>query len=147
MSAGDMTRRAVILAGFGGAAALIWNFNSLTLSPSFARVFRAEEDWTRVSQRTLLLPGQLAEEYSAADISRIFKANGTVDPGGDYYNAQVAQNFAGWRLRIDGMVAHPLSLSVTEIGRLPSRTQITRHEVSRAGAPLACGRACTLACF
>ena len=128
MSAGDMTRRAVILAGFGGAGALIWNVNSLTLSPSFARVFRAEEDWTRVSQRTLLLPRQLAKEYSAADISPIFKANGTFDPGGDYYNAQVAQNFADWRLRIDGMVSHPLSLSVTEIRGLPSRTQITRHD-------------------
>ncbi|HZZ62877.1 MAG TPA: molybdopterin-dependent oxidoreductase, partial [Roseiarcus sp.] len=128
MSAADITRRAVILAGFGGAGALIWNVNSLTLSPSFARVFHAEEDWTRMSQRTLLLPGQLAREYSAADISPVFKANGTFNPGGDHYNAQVTQNFANWRLRIDGMVSHPLSLSVGAIRALPSRTQITRHD-------------------
>jgi DMSO/TMAO reductase YedYZ molybdopterin-dependent catalytic subunit len=128
MSAANMTRRAVILAGFGGAGALIWNVNSLTLNPSFAQVSCAVEDWTRLSQRTLLLPGQFAKEYSAADISPTFKPNGTFDPGGDYYNAQVAQNFANWRLRIDGMVSHPLSLSVSEIRALPSRTQITRHD-------------------
>ena len=128
MSAANMTRRAVILAGFGGAGALIWNVNSLTLYPSFAQVSCAVEDWTRLSQRTLLLPGQFAKEYSAADISPTFKPNGTFDPGGDYYNAQVAQNFANWRLRIDGMVSHPLSLSVSEIRALPSRTQITRHD-------------------
>jgi DMSO/TMAO reductase YedYZ molybdopterin-dependent catalytic subunit len=128
MSAANMTRRAVTLAGFGGAGALIWNVNSLTLNPSFAQVSCAVEDWTRLSQRTLLLPGQFAKEYSAADISPTFKPNGTFDPGGDYYNAQVAQNFANWRLRIDGMVSHPLSLSVSEIRALPSRTQITRHD-------------------
>jgi DMSO/TMAO reductase YedYZ molybdopterin-dependent catalytic subunit len=128
MSAGDITRRAIIVAGLGGAAALVWNANSLTLGPSFARVFGVVEDWTRVSQRTLLLSGQLAKEYSAGDISPTFKPNGTFDPGGEYYNAEVAQNFANWRLRIDGMVSRPLSLSVSEIRALPSRTQITRHD-------------------
>jgi hypothetical protein len=96
MSAADLTRRTVVAAGFGGAGALIWNANALTLSPSFAHVFRAEEDWTRVDQRALLLPGQLAKEYRAADISPVFKANGTFNPGGDDYNAQVAQNFQRW---------------------------------------------------
>jgi DMSO/TMAO reductase YedYZ molybdopterin-dependent catalytic subunit len=128
MSAADLTRRAIIAAGFGGAGALVWNANALTLSPSFAHVFRAVEDWTRMSQRTLLLPGQLAKEYSVADISPTFKANGTFDPGGDDYNAQVAQSFTNWRLRIDGMVSHPLSLTVAEIRRLPLRTQITQHD-------------------
>ena len=46
MSASDITRRAVILAGFGSAGALVWNVNSLTASPGFARVFGAAEDWT-----------------------------------------------------------------------------------------------------
>ena len=128
MSAGNITRRAVIAAAFGGAGALIWNANSLTLSPGFAHVFGAVEDWTRLTQRTLLLPGQLAREYSLADISPTFKPNGTFDPGGDDYNAHVAQNFANWRLRIDGAVVSPLSLSVSELRALPSRTQITRHD-------------------
>jgi DMSO/TMAO reductase YedYZ molybdopterin-dependent catalytic subunit len=125
---GNITRRAAIVAGFGGAGALVWNVNTLTLSPGFARIARAAEDWTRFSQRALLLPGQLAKEYTVADISPSFKPNGTLNPGDDAYNAHVAQNFVNWRLRIDGMVAHPMSLSVAELRKLPSRTQITKHD-------------------
>ena len=123
----DSTRRAVIAVGFGGAGALIWNANSLTLSPkSRRRLRRAAEDGVVSSQR--ICPRRGLEEYAAADISPTFKPNGTFDPGGDEYNAQVAQAFANWRLRIDGMVTRPLSLSVSELRALPSRTQITRHD-------------------
>jgi DMSO/TMAO reductase YedYZ molybdopterin-dependent catalytic subunit len=124
----DITRRAAILAGFGGAGALIWNANSLTLNPSFSRVFRAVEDWTRISQRMFLRPGRLAKEYSVADISPVFKPNGTFDPGSVEYDAHVAQNFVNWRLEVGGLVEHPMSFSISELRRLPSRTQITRHD-------------------
>ncbi|HEX3809293.1 MAG TPA: molybdopterin-dependent oxidoreductase [Rhizomicrobium sp.] len=127
-SAKDITRRTAIIAGFGGAGALIWNINNLTLSPSFAHVFHAVEDWTRISQRTLLLPGQLAPEYSHADISPNFKPNGTLNPGDPAYTAQVAQNFVNWRLLVDGLVDRPLSLSVADLKKLPGRTQITKHD-------------------
>ena len=108
----EITRRVAIAAGFAGAGALVYGANSLTLSPSFGRVFRAVESWTHLNQRALLSAGQLAREYSVADISPTFKANGTYNPGGEDYDRHVAQNFANWRLRIDGMVAHPLNLSV-----------------------------------
>lgn len=127
-TAGKITRRATILAGFAGAGALIWNADNLTLSPSFSHVFRAVEDWTRVSQRMLLRPGQLAREYSVSDISPVFKPNGTFNPGGEDYDAHVAQGFVNWRLKIGGLVRQPMSLSVAELRRLPSRTQITRHD-------------------
>jgi DMSO/TMAO reductase YedYZ molybdopterin-dependent catalytic subunit len=127
-SAKDLTRRTAIAAGFVGAGALVWEANSLTLSPGFAHVFRAVEGWTSLSQRALLAAGQLAREYPAADISPVFKANGTLNPGGDDYDRHVAENFANWRLRIDGMVANPMALSVAELRRLPARAQITRHD-------------------
>jgi DMSO/TMAO reductase YedYZ molybdopterin-dependent catalytic subunit len=127
-SAKDITRRAAIVAGFGGAGALIYYANDLTLDPGFGRVFRGVENWTRLNQRLLLSPGQLAHEYAPADISPVFKANGTLNPGGDEYNRHVAENFANWRLRIDGLVSRPMSLSIAEIRRLPARTQITRHD-------------------
>ena len=128
MSAADITRRAVIAAGFGGAGALIWNANSLTLSPSFAHVFRAVEDWTRVSQRTLLLPGQLAKEYSR---------------GGHIAGLQGEWHLRSRRRRIQcsgraelrELAAadrrHGLSSLIAlrrRDTRLPSRTQITRHD-------------------
>jgi DMSO/TMAO reductase YedYZ molybdopterin-dependent catalytic subunit len=127
-TAGKFTRRAAIAAGFAGAGVLFYEANSLTLTPGMQRIFRIAEGWTKANQRGLLSAGQLAREYPAADISPIFKANGTLNPGTDEYNAQVASNFIDWRLRIDGMVAHPMSLSVAEIRKLPSRTQITRHD-------------------
>jgi DMSO/TMAO reductase YedYZ molybdopterin-dependent catalytic subunit len=128
MSPGTLTRRAAILAGFGGAGALIWNINGITSNPGFTRVYQTVEEWTRVSQRALLATGGLAPEYTDADISPTFKANGTYDPGGDEYNAHVAQNFVNWRLRVDGLVRHPLSLSLADLHKLPSRTQITKHD-------------------
>lgn len=127
-SPAGITRRAAILAGFGGAGALIWNADKLTLSPSFSHVFRAVEDWTCTSQRMLLRPGQLAKEYSREDISPVFKPNGTFNPGGEEYDTHVAQGFANWRLKIDGLVQRPMSLSIAELRLLPSRTQITRHD-------------------
>ncbi len=127
-TARDITRRATIIAGFAGAGALIYGADQLTLSPRFGHLFRGVEDWTRLNQRALLAPGQLAREYRAADISPVFKANGTLNPGGADYDSHVAQNFVNWRLVIDGMVARPLSLAVADIRRLPARTQITRHD-------------------
>ncbi len=127
-SAKIITRRAFILGAFGSAGALVLGADKLTLSPSFAHVFHAVEDWTRLSQRVLLSGHQLAREYSVADISPHFKANRTYNPGGADYERHVAQHFVNWRLRIDGMVARPLSLSVADLRRLPSRTQITRHD-------------------
>ncbi|HEX4158986.1 MAG TPA: molybdopterin-binding protein [Rhizomicrobium sp.] len=122
------TRRAAMAAGFAGAGVLVYEANNLTLTPNMQRIFRATEGWTMLVQRTLLSPGQLAREYTAADISPVFKANGTLNPGTDEYAAHLANNFINWRLRIDGMVAHPMSLPVAEIRKLPSRTQITRHD-------------------
>jgi DMSO/TMAO reductase YedYZ molybdopterin-dependent catalytic subunit len=123
-----ITRRAAIVAGFGGAGYLIANATKLTQSPGFSTVFHAVEDWTRLSQRALLHPERLAREYSPADISPVFKPNGTLNPGTPEYEAHVARNFADWRLKIDGMVANPISLSVSEIRRLPRRIQITKHD-------------------
>jgi DMSO/TMAO reductase YedYZ molybdopterin-dependent catalytic subunit len=127
-SVGAFTRRAAIAAGFAGAGALVYEANSLTLDPRFGRIFRAAESLTRVSQRTLLAPGQLAREYTVADISPVFKANGTLDPGTSDYDAHLARDFADWPLSISGMVSHPLSLSLAALRRFPARTQITRHD-------------------
>jgi DMSO/TMAO reductase YedYZ molybdopterin-dependent catalytic subunit len=127
-SPGDITRRVAIAAGFAGAGALVWGADKLTLSPRFGRVFGAVEDWTRLSQRALLTSHRLAREYTAADISPVFKANGTLNPGGQEYDRHVAENFVNWRLRIDGLVARPAALSVAQRRKLPARTQITRHD-------------------
>jgi DMSO/TMAO reductase YedYZ molybdopterin-dependent catalytic subunit len=70
----------------------------------------------------------MAREYSPSDISPFFKPNGTFNPGTLEYEAHTAGNFANWRLKIDGLVDKPLSLSLAELRRLPRRTQITKHD-------------------
>ena len=127
-AAKTITRRVAIMGGFAGAGWLIANATSLTANQSLDRVFQAVEDWTKISQRGLLYPDRLAREYSPADISPVFKPNGTYDPGTDEYNRHVAQNFSDWRLKVDGLVSNPLSLSLADLQRLPRRTQITRHD-------------------
>ncbi|RUO99846.1 molybdopterin-binding protein [Hyphomicrobium sp.] len=123
-----ITRRAAIVAGFGAAGYLVANTNALTLNPAMAKIFEAVEDWTRISQRALLNADRLAPEYRPSDISPVFKANGTLNPNTDVYNAHAAANFSDWRLNITGLVSNPMSLSLADIRRLPARTQITKHD-------------------
>jgi DMSO/TMAO reductase YedYZ molybdopterin-dependent catalytic subunit len=129
-----ITRRQALITSLAGSGLLltgcskIFQADALTESASFRRVLAAAQGWTRATQRFLLAGGQMAQEYKPSDISPYFKPNGTYNPGGADYNGQVAEGFMNWRLRVDGMVAHPLSLSIADLRKLPSRSQITRHD-------------------
>ncbi|MFI5011699.1 MAG: molybdopterin-binding protein [Hyphomicrobiales bacterium] len=79
-------------------------------------------------QRFLLGAHRLAPEYSEAEISPAFRANGSTDPQDDDYLDLADNDFADWRLKVEGLVEHPLSLSLAELRALPSHTQITRHD-------------------
>ncbi len=129
-----ITRRQALIGGLSGSGLLltgcskIFQADLLTESASFQRVLAAAQGWTRATQRVLLAGGAMAQEYKPSDISSYFKPNGTYNPGGASYDRHVAESFANWQLRIDGMVTHPLSLSLADLRRLPSRSQITRHD-------------------
>ena len=129
-----LTRRATFAGALAGSGLLlsgcsrILSGNALNASPSFQRVLAAAQGWTLSTQRFLLSGGAMAQEFKISDLSPHFKANGTLDPGTDDYDQQVEENFAHWRLIVDGLVRHPLALSVADLRRLPSRTQITRHD-------------------
>jgi DMSO/TMAO reductase YedYZ molybdopterin-dependent catalytic subunit len=86
------------------------------------------EGWTQGVQRLLLGRHALAREYSESDISRDFRANGTIQPDSDEYTRLAQGGFAEWRLEVGGLVQRPLSLSLAELRRMPARTQITRHD-------------------
>jgi DMSO/TMAO reductase YedYZ molybdopterin-dependent catalytic subunit len=128
-----ISRRDALIGTLGGGLLLsgcakLTGADALTESLSFRHVMAAAQGWTMASQRLLLSGAQEAPEFTVRDISPRFKANGTLHPGGDEYASHLAQGFADWRLEIGGLVAKPLSLSVSELSRLPSRTQITRHD-------------------
>jgi DMSO/TMAO reductase YedYZ molybdopterin-dependent catalytic subunit len=70
----------------------------------------------------------MAREYTQADISPVFRPNGTIHPQTPAYRALAANGFRDYTLGVGGLVAHPLSLSLEQLRELPTRTQITRHD-------------------
>ena len=81
----------------------------------------------RVLQRGLTDRTALAREFSPEQMSPVFRANGTRNPTRPIQRCG-RENFADWRLAIDGLVARPLSLSLADLRSMPARTQITRHD-------------------
>ncbi|MGI8532084.1 MAG: molybdopterin-dependent oxidoreductase [Geodermatophilaceae bacterium] len=65
-------------------------------------------------------------EYSEADISPYFWHNGQYPDSPAYEELRVG-GFADYRLRINGLVAHPCELTLTELRALPVQEQITQH--------------------
>jgi len=120
------SRRGLLGAGLGGL--LLSGCDRLTNSPSIESFVGRGQDLTLHAQRLLLSGQPLAREFKASQISPVFKANGTLKPATDAYTALLADNFATWRLTVDGLVAAPMSFSMAELKAMPSRTQITRHD-------------------
>lgn len=89
---------------------------------------RMGEGLTRRTQRLLIPRDALAPTYSRAEISADFKANGSVDPAAADYLALKANDFADYRLVIDGLVERPLSLGLAELRTRPAQSQITKHD-------------------
>jgi DMSO/TMAO reductase YedYZ molybdopterin-dependent catalytic subunit len=121
-----MISRRTLLAG--SAAALLTGCDRLNNSETFRGVLRSAEGLTMKAQRLISDRQALAREFSAADISPVFRANGTRMPVGPDYQRLAAGAFADWRLTVDGLVQRPLSLSIDQIRRMPRQTQITRHD-------------------
>ena len=119
-----------LLAGLalGGTSLALGGCDRLAGSDSVQRVLRMAERLTMGAQRTLLSDKALAREFTEADLSPVFKANGTEMPDSEAYASLMETDFQDYRLTIDGLVAKPLTLSLTELKALPSRTQITRHD-------------------
>jgi DMSO/TMAO reductase YedYZ molybdopterin-dependent catalytic subunit len=70
----------------------------------------------------------MAQEFTAADVAPVFRANGTTSPMGETYAKMVAAKFADWRLVVDGLVEQPLELTMAQLQAMPARSQITRHD-------------------
>jgi len=126
---GALDRRGFLARGLAVAgAAVLGGCDGLSQQPWVQRILAWEETLTRVTQRALLSPKALAREYSEADLSKDFKANGSIDPQDADYQTLAANDFADWRLEVGGLVGEPLSLSLDDLRAMPSRTQITRHD-------------------
>ncbi len=120
-----MKRRA-LLAGMG--ALFVSACSKVADSKVGSSLLSAAEDWHRKAHRALSNRTALVREYAKSDISPVFRGNGSVTVDTNEYRQHVADEFANWRLEIGGLVAHPMSLSLENMRKLPQRTQITRHD-------------------
>jgi DMSO/TMAO reductase YedYZ molybdopterin-dependent catalytic subunit len=125
----EVSRRRVLrdLAA-GAGAVLLGGCDRLSHSGWFTHLLDSAEAVSRNVQRSLVRRPALAQEFSAADLSPMFRSNGTANPRDAAYQALAQNAFADYRLEVGGLVANPFSLSLEEIRALPSRTQITRHD-------------------
>ena len=118
------------LKGAGASLAGLWlaACDQLNRNSAVHGALAGAETLTRRAQRLVVPREALAKEFTEADISPDFRANGTTRPGDADYRAHLASGFADWRLELGGLVERPLSLSLAELRALPARTQITRHD-------------------
>jgi len=126
MNAFKLSRRGLVL---GGGGLLLASCDRITSAPSTTEFLRRNaEAATYGWQRLIQGSGALAREYTAQDLSPMFKANGSTDPQDDDYLDHVDENFENWTLKIDGLVTRPMQWSLKAFRTLPARTQITRHD-------------------
>lgn len=121
-----MIRRRHLLSALP-AGLLLGGCDALTRNPTAKAIVESGEQATWRWQRLVGRNG-LAREFSAADISPVFKVNGTHEPTNPEWQRLAAGGFADWRLQVTGLVGRELSLSLADLKRLPQRRQITRHD-------------------
>ena len=121
----SVSRRSALIVGGG---LMLAGCDKIAPTKPARRAFLGAESLTYRVNRLITPRDALAPEFTGADVSPIFRSNGTARPRSDDYARLVADNFASWRLRVGGMVEKPLAISLDQLKALPQRTQITRHD-------------------
>ncbi|MCW1384228.1 molybdopterin-binding protein [Novosphingobium sp. KCTC 2891] len=120
-----ITRRHALI---GGAGLMLAGCDRITASPTVRRVLTLGEKATMSAQHLVTDRHALAPEFTRADLSPVFRENGSRRPAAPDWTGHAAAGFADWRLMVGGMVAHPLAVSLAQLRTAPARTQITRHD-------------------
>ena len=130
MQRNEGTSRRGFLRGAGLAAGtlVLGGCDSLSQAPWFRKFLFSAERLTIGVQRALLGSNDLAREFTEADLSPVFKANGSTSPDDPAYRQMAESGFADWKLKVDGLFETPTEFSLADLRAMPSRTQITRHD-------------------
>lgn len=114
------------LAGLGGVILIhiLATWYSLRYPRMVQRRTQAVTDRLR---HALFGHGRSAQQYSPSEISPYFRVNGR-PPAEAAYAAMAREGFVNFVLEVDGLVEHPLRLSLEELRRWPKQTQITKHD-------------------
>jgi DMSO/TMAO reductase YedYZ molybdopterin-dependent catalytic subunit len=121
--------RRFVLKGLAGAATLpLAACDRIDASRSGQTLLDAANDASYRVQRMLLGADRPAPEFAETDISKVFRANGSIDPKDKVYRRMTQTKFATWALEVDGLVEAPRKYTLAQLRALPARTQITRHD-------------------
>ncbi len=124
-----LTRRSLMTRFLAGAGVLVLSgCEKLSETTWFPKVLGLGEKATYKVQRLILPRKAMAQEFTEADLSPQFRSNGTSMPDTPIYKKLAAKGFKHYRLEVGGLVERPMTLSLADIRKLPSRTQITRHD-------------------
>ena len=125
-----ISRRKFVTAGLAATAGVSGVAVAATLAkryglvpPDSGGIYGPGETLTYAAQR-LLTRQSLAREFPRSMISKTPFAN-ELAPFNDGFKRHQAGGFADWRIAVDGMVARPASLSLSDLRSLPVRSQIT----------------------
>jgi DMSO/TMAO reductase YedYZ molybdopterin-dependent catalytic subunit len=118
----EIDRRAFVTLGMAAgtaavAAACGWD-GGKAVRPRLLDISRLN-DW--VGEKILFSPTRLARTYSAAERSAALPS---------YFISSMIpmlEDPSGWRLRVDGLVAQPLELSLDDLMRLPRVSYTVKH--------------------
>src|SRR5438067_379472 len=133
-----VTRRRWLTGSAAAAGGLLLSgCDRLADAPSFRWLLDLGQSASLHVQRLLLSAQPLVREYTEADISPDFPPNGTEMPRDMGYFQSMAAQFIGFRLKVEGLVRNPLSLSLAELKALPARTQITMHSCDEGWSAIA----------
>ena len=118
-----LTHRRGWLQGIGASGMGLWlaACTKLNDDPKVQQVLQSAEGLTRRAHRTLIDRMALAKEFTVADISNDFRANGSVSPVKDDYRALLQDGFADYALTIEGLVEYPQSLSLAQLRQAAAR--------------------------
>jgi DMSO/TMAO reductase YedYZ molybdopterin-dependent catalytic subunit len=120
-------RRALSLGAAGAGGLLLSGCDALNDSAPFKDGLKGVGRLHELTQRAII-GDSLAREFTEADLSPVFKANGSLGVADPAYRRLLASGFSEWALRVEGLVHRPLALPLTALQAMPQRTQITRHD-------------------
>ncbi|BAK68023.1 putative oxidoreductase [Sphingobium sp. SYK-6] len=123
-----LSRRALLSGLTAGAAGMLAGCDRLGRDEDFRKALFSAENMHKWLQRSLQDRDALAREFRPDQRSPFFRGNGTLNPGTPAYAALWRNDFADWRLRVDGLVGRPLTLSLAQLQAMPQRVQTTRHD-------------------
>lgn len=132
-----ITRRALLGGATAAGGLLLTGCSESYLPPTYGSFLGVGDALTFASHRLLLPRNTMAREFGRDMITKNFPAINTVDPEDEEYQRLRRGGFVDWRLPVTGLVARPTSFSLSDLQKLPSRTQITQHNCEQGWSAIA----------